>query len=251
MTPNSSPKHLTIGWLYGAKMNIYGDRGNVVTLEKRARWRGIDVTVVDIGIGDPIPEGIDIFFWGGGQDGEQMAVARDMQGEKAAALRDAIENGAAMLAICGGYQLLGKEYRPFEGDALPGIGVFDMVTVAGPTRFTGNIAIESDTFGELVGFENHSGLTTLQGTTQPLGKVRAGHGNNGVDGTEGAVYKNVIGCYLHGALLPKNPRLADWLLIAGLRHRYGETIPLDELDDTLEIAAHKSAWARSMSLSGK
>ncbi len=238
---------LVIGWLYGTKMNIYGDRGNVVALEQRARWRGLDVEVRDIGMGQPIPDDIDIFFWGGGQDQEQVAVARDLAGAKGTSIRTAIEKGAAMLAICGGYQLLGHGYQPHDGEMLPGVGLFDATSVAGPTRFIGNVVIESDQFGTLVGFENHSGLTHLQGDAKPLGKVIAGNGNNGSDGLEGALYKNAIGCYLHGALLPKNPQLTDWLLQAGLHHRYGEHVTLPPLDDSLETAAHESATIRAKS----
>lgn len=241
----SSSRHLVIGWLYGTKMNIYGDRGNVVALQKRAEWRGIDVDVRDIGMGQPLPDDIDIFFWGGGQDQEQVAVAQDIAGAKGEALKAAIERGAAMLSICGGYQLLGHGYQPHNGAFLPGIGLFDASSVAGENRFIGNVVIESDTFGTLVGFENHSGLTTLNPGCQPLGKVQVGHGNNGVDGTEGAIYKNAIGCYLHGALLPKNPQLTDWLLAAGLRHRYGDACELSPLDASLEEAAHENASTRA------
>lgn len=238
---------IVIGWLYGTKMNIYGDRGNVVALEKRAHWRGLEVEVRDIGMGQPIPDDIDIFFWGGGQDQEQVAVARDIAGAKGAAIRAAVEKGAAMLAICGGYQLLGSGYQPHDGELLPGVGLFDATSIAGPTRFIGNVVIESDEFGTLVGFENHSGLTHLQADAQPLGRVITGNGNNGTDGNEGARYKNAIGCYLHGALLPKNPHLTDWLLQAGLHRRYGEHVILPPLDDGLEIAAHKSATTRAKS----
>lgn len=242
---HSTPQQLVIGWLYGSKMNIYGDRGNVLALQKRAEWRGIAVEVRDIGMGDAIPEDIDIFFWGGGQDQEQVAVAQDIAGAKGEAIRAAIERGAAMLSICGGYQLLGHGYQPHNGAFLPGIGLFDATSVAGEDRFIGNVVIESDVFGTLVGFENHSGLTTLQGDCRPLGQVLMGHGNNGADGSEGAIYKNAIGCYLHGALLPKNPRLTDWLLHAGLRHRYGDTVELAPLDADLEEAAHESAHMRT------
>lgn len=243
-TTNTTPRKLVIGWLYGATMNIYGDRGNVMALEQRARWRGIDVEVREIGLGVPIPDDIDIFFWGGGQDQEQVAVSRDIQGEKGAALKAAVENGAAMLAICGGYQLLGKEYRPHNADPLPGIGLFDAVSVAGPERFIGNVVIDSPGFGTLVGFENHSGLTRLGEGVTPLGSVVVGRGNNGTDGTEGAVVHNAIGCYLHGALLPKNPRLTDWLLAAGLRRRYG-TVELEPIDDSIEEQAHRGAIERA------
>jgi CobQ-like glutamine amidotransferase family enzyme len=235
---------LTIGWLYGSKMNIYGDRGNVLTLAQRARWRGIDATIVEIGLGEPIPSAVDLFFFGGGQDQEQIAVARDLQGAKGEALKAAVDEGAALLAICGGYQLLGHEYRPHDAEPLPGIGLFDLTTVAGSERFIGNVVVESE-WGDLVGFENHSGLTTLGPDTRPMGRVRIGRGNNGRDGTEGAITKHAIGCYLHGALLPKNPALADWLIASGLSRRHG-TVELAPLDDRLEHAAHVSALDRAV-----
>ena len=236
--------HLTIGWLYGTKMNIYGDRGNILTLEQRARWRGIPATTVEIGLGQPIPAEVDLFFFGGGQDREQIAVSNDLQGTKGETLKAALDEGAAMLAVCGGYQLLGHGYRPHEGPFLPGIGFFDLVTEAGPERFIGNVVVDSP-FGELVGFENHSGLTTLGPDLQPLGTVRVGRGNNGRDGTEGARCHNAVGCYLHGALLPKNPQLADWLLTAALRRRHGE-VDLPRLDDSHELTAHASAVERAL-----
>ncbi|MFT4036945.1 MAG: glutamine amidotransferase [Thermomicrobiales bacterium] len=235
--------HLTIGWLYGATMNIYGDRGNVIALQRRAEWRGIDTDVHAINIGDPIPGDIDCFFWGGGQDQEQIAVARDLQGSKGEALRAAVEDGASLLAVCGGYQLLGHEYRPHAAEVLPGLGIFDAVSVAGPERFIGNVVVESE-MGTLVGFENHSGLTTLGPGVAPLGKVKVGRGNNGKDGFEGARYRNAIGCYLHGALLPKNPALTDWLIARGLERRYGP-ITLAPIGDDTERAAHATAVARA------
>lgn len=235
---------LKIAWLYGTKMNIYGDRGNVIVLERRARWRGIDAGVIEIGIGEPIPGDADIFFFGGGQDQEQIAVSRDLRGDKGRSLISAIENGAAMLAVCGGYQLLGHEYRPHAGEALPGIGLFDLVSTAGAERFIGNVVIDSQ-WGELVGFENHSGLTTLNPGQAPMGRVRVGRGNNGKDGAEGAIYKTAAGCYLHGSLLPKNPRFADWLIETGLKRRYGSA-ELPPLDDRLELAAHASAVDRAV-----
>lgn len=243
MTGESSQK-LVVGWLYGTKMNIYGDRGNVLAITRRAEWRNIEVEVRDLGFGQPIPPDIDIFFWGGGQDQEQVAVSRDMQGEKGTALRNAIEGGAAMLAICGGYQLLGHEYRPHNGQALPGVGIFDATSVAGPERFIGNVVVNTPRWGSLVGFENHSGLTHLGEGVEALGTVEVGRGNNGQDGTEGAVYKNAIGCYLHGALLPKNPVLTDWLIGAGLGNRYGETT-MGSLNDDLERRAHTTAVGRA------
>jgi len=241
---NETPRKLVIGWLYGTRMNIYGDRGNIVALTRRAEWRGIEVEVREIGYGASIPDDVDIFFWGGGQDQEQADVARDMQGEKAYQLRTAIDNGAAMLAICGGYQLLGRSYRPHAGEELPGVGLFDITSVAGSTRFIGNIVVNTERWGALVGFENHSGLTHLGNGVKPLGRVEIGRGNNGQDGTEGAIYRNAIGCYLHGALLPKNPRLTDWLIERGLHRRYGD-VSLPSLDDAVEQRAHRSAVQRA------
>ncbi len=238
-----SPRCLVVGWLYGTKMNIYGDRGNVLAIAQRARWRDIDVEIREIGFGESIPDDVDIFFWGGGQDQEQVAVSHDMQGEKAEQLRTSIENGAAMLAVCGGYQLLGHEYRPHNGEPLRGIGLFDATSMAGPERFIGNVVVNSR-WGILVGFENHSGLTWLGEGVEPLGKIQVGCGNNGQDGTEGAIYRNAIGCYLHGALLPKNPALTDWLVEMGLRHRYGSA-DLPAIDDDLERRAHETAMQRA------
>jgi CobQ-like glutamine amidotransferase family enzyme len=236
---------IVIGWLYGASMNIYGDRGNVIALTRRAAWRGLETEVVSIGIGDPVPPRVDIYFFGGGQDQEQIAVSRDLQGEKGARIKADIEDGAAALTICGGYQLFGREYRPHDAAPLPGIGVFDAITVAGSERFIGNVVIDSP-WGELVGFENHSGLTTLDDGVDPMGTVRIGRGNNGRDGQEGARYRNAVGCYLHGALLPKNPALTDWLLEAGYAHSTGQSSSLAPLDNQLEQAAHATAVERAI-----
>jgi CobQ-like glutamine amidotransferase family enzyme len=233
-----------IGWLYAATMNIYGDRGNVIALKRRAEWRGISTTVHEINIGEPIPDNIDCFFWGGGQGQEQVAVAMDMQGDKGKALAAAIEEGASLLSVCGGYQLLGHEYRPHASKVLPGVGIFDAVSVAGPERFIGNVVIDSP-WGTLVGFENHSGLTTLGPNLEPMGKVRVGRGNNGKDGTEGARYRNALGCYLHGALLPKNPVLTDWLIARGLERRYGP-VELEPIDNDIEQQAHDTAVERAV-----
>lgn len=243
-TGSNVASKLVIGWLYADLMSIYGDRGNVIALQQRAAWRGIDTEVIKISIGDPIPDRVDIYFFGGGQDQEQIAVAKDLQGEKGQRIRADIEDGAAALTVCGGYQLFGHEYRPFDAAPLPGIGVLDVVTVASNQRFIGNVVIES-AWGELVGFENHSGLTSLGPGAEPIGRVVVGRGNNGRDGFEGAIYKNAIGCYLHGSLLPKNPRLTDWLLEAGLAHSTGERVKLTPLDDHFEASAHQTAVARA------
>jgi CobQ-like glutamine amidotransferase family enzyme len=235
---------VSIGWLYPATMNIYGDRGNVIALQQRARWRRLDARIIEIGAGDAIPNDIDVFFFGGGQDQAQVAVSRDLQGAKAARIRDAIEHGASMLAVCGGYQLLGHEYRPHSAEPLPGIGLFDLVTTAGPERFIGNVIVESQ-WGELVGFENHSGLTHLGAGQQPMGTVRIGRGNNGRDRTEGAIYLNAIGCYLHGSLLPKNPVVTDWLIEQSLRRRIPD-FTLDPISNDLEARARETAIERAV-----
>lgn len=239
---------LRIGWLYGHEMNIYGDRGNIMALVQRARWRDVDAEVQTIGVGEPLDAAsFDLFFWGGGQDRDQESVVQDMQSSKGRDLAAALEDGAPMLGVCGGYQFLGHYYRPYEGDDLPGIGFLDVWTVAGSERFIGNVVVETDDLGELVGFENHSGLTYLGDGVQPLGRVRVGRGNNGQDSTEGARYKNVIGCYLHGALLPKNPQLTDWLISTALERRYdrGE---LDDIDSGLEQQAHDGVLERAVKL---
>lgn len=237
---------LTICWLYGSTMNIYGDRGNVLALAQRCRWRGIEAEVVTLGVGEPLEAGrYDLFFWGGGQDREQVAVAADISGPKGEVLRAEVEAGVPLLAVCGGYQLLGRFYRPHDGPELSGIGLFDAWTIAGNERFIGNIVVDSDEFGEVVGFENHSGRTYLGPGARPLGRVRVGRGNNGEDGTEGCRYRNAIGCYLHGALLPKNPAIADFLIAAALRRRYGE-VTLSPLDDTIEAAARAVAVQRAV-----
>jgi CobQ-like glutamine amidotransferase family enzyme len=236
---------LTLAFLYATTMNIYGDRGNVMALQRRCEWRGIDLEIAPVGLGDPIEPGrFDLFFFGGGQDKEQIAVADDLQGEKGRVLKAEIEAGAPALAVCGGYQLLGHYYQPADAPRLPGIGVLDVVSEAGTERFIGNVVVESDEFGPLVGFENHSGRTVLGPGVRPLGRVRVGRGNNGRDGTEGARYRNAIGCYLHGSFLPKNPAVADFLIAAAVARRYGPS-PLPPLDDRLEGTAHTSALDRA------
>ena len=239
---------LRIAFLYGAEMNIYGDRGNIIALSQRARWRGIAVAVDQVGIGDPLPEAHhDLYFFGGGQDKEQIAVAADLarrdNGDKGAVLREAIEGGAVALTICGGYQLFGHSYRPHNGPELPGIGLIDVTSEAGPDRFIGNSVIATPD-GELVGFENHSALTFVGPGAESFGTVVVGAGNNGRDGSGGARYKHAYGCYLHGSLLPKNPWFADLLLAQALARRHGP-VELPPLPDGLEVAAHRSAVHRA------
>jgi CobQ-like glutamine amidotransferase family enzyme len=239
---------MRIGWLYGNEMNIYGDRGNVIALAQRARWRGYEAVVETVGVGDDYRAGrYDLLFWGGGQDREQARVAADLQGDKGCAIGRDIEAGVPALAICGGYQLLGHYYRPYLGEDLPGIGVLDVRSEAGHERFIGNVVVETAEFGNLVGFENHSALTFLGAGVRPLGRVRVGHGNNGKDGCEGARFLNVIGCYMHGALLPKNPRLTDWLLERAFERRKSDDV-LTPLDDQLERSAHAGVVERAVRL---
>ncbi len=220
-------------------MNIYADRGNIAVLRARCEWRGLGFELAAASIGDDLdPDAHDLFYIGGGQDRDQAAVAEDMAASKRDALHAAAERGAVVLAVCGGYQLLGHSYE--MGDAqLPGIGLVDLRTVRedGP-RLIGNCAIEAD-LGTgprvIAGFENHGGRTHLGGSERPLGRVLSGHGNNGSDGHEGVRRGNVIGTYLHGPLLPKNVWLADRLIELALE------VELEPLDDALEDAAHASA----------
>ena len=225
-------------------LNIYGDRGNIIALTRRAEWRGIDVAVTKLGVGVPVDvDNTDIIFVGGGQDKEQLIVCEDFQGSKGKSIKEAVETGAVLLSICGGYQLLGHYFRTGTGEVLRGISLFDAFTIAGKRRFIGNVLVESELAGQkrtLVGFENHSGRTFLGADVKPLGRSLVGFGNNGEDGTEGAVYRNAYGCYLHGSLLPKNPWFADHLLLTALRRRYGDTVELAPLDDTVEERAHHS-----------
>lgn len=235
--------YLRIGWLYGDIMNIYGDVGNLIALHRRCQWRDIGVSWDIVSVGDPLdPEAYDLFLWGGGQDVQQELASSDLIGTKLQPLREAAASGAVILAICGGYQLLGHYYRPHKGPELRGAGLLDVWTVAGPTRHIGNVVVRSP-WGELVGFENHSGLTYLGSEATPLGHVLKGSGNNGSDGTEGAVQGKIYGTYLHGPLLPKNPAFADHLLALALARRYGAVV-LPPLDDTLELGAHRSARQR-------
>ncbi len=231
---------LRIAHLYPDLMSIYGDRGNVLALAQRSRWRGIDVAVRAQTLGDRFdPDWADVWFFGGGQDQGQDLVGADLAGPNGAALRRSIAGGAAAFAVCGGYQLLGREYVPEEGPPIPGLGVLDVTTRAGKERFVGNLLATSGA-DTLIGFENHSGRTYLGPAATPLGRVVVGHGNNGEDRTEGAVQGRLIGCYCHGSALPKNPWLADRLIRWGLARRYGD-LALAPLDDTVELAARDSA----------
>jgi CobQ-like glutamine amidotransferase family enzyme len=234
--------------LYPEQMNIYADRGNMLFLRRRCEWRGISYEQADAGPGDSFdPAAHDLLYIGGGQDRDQQLVAEDMRSTKRDAISAAVDDGAALLAVCGGYQLLGHNYQ--LGDKrIEGLGLVDLETVRedGP-RLIGNVAIEADLGGgktlEIAGFENHGGRTHLGSGVEPLGRVVRGHGNNGRDGFEGVRAGNVIGTYIHGPLLPKNAELADHLIALALARTEGAPPELEPLDDSFEAAAHASAVA--------
>lgn len=230
---------LRIAHLYPKLLNIYGDGGNVLTLKKRCEWRGIEVNIDEINVGDPIGEH-DIYFIGGGQDLQQIEVSKELQKHKEF-LTSERDRGAVFLGICGGYQLMGHYYQPHEGEKLMGISLMDAYTVAGNKRFIGNVTAKTEyvTPNTLVGFENHSGLTYLQGETKPLGTMILGNGNNGQDKTEGARFKNVFGTYMHGSFLPKNVHFADYMIELALG------VKLEPLDDEVEMLTHKSLIGKS------
>jgi len=231
---------LNVCHLYPDLLNLYGDRGNVIAFKQRCSWRGININLFEVNPGEKINfKEMDFLFLGGGSDREQALIAADLT-QRTRDLKEAIEDGLVVLAICGGYQLLGKYYRTLDGKIIPGLELLDFYTEAGTKRFTGNIVIEvmlEDNIIQVVGFENHAGRTFL-GQIYPLGRVLSGYGNNGKDNKEGARYKNVFCSYLHGPLLPKNPMLADYLIATALKRRV-QPNKLDFLDDSLELAAQK------------
>lgn len=235
---------LNILELYPKDMNIYGDSGNVLVLKKRAEKRNISVNILFYNIGDSFPKNVDIVVAGGGQDSGQEKVNKDLLKIKDK-LKKLAENYTPMLLICGSYQLFGNYFRTNEGKVLKGIGILNAYTEATNERMVGNIITESVPFGEIIGYENHSGKTTLEGDTLPLGLVKLGAGNNGEDSTEGARYKNVIGTYLHGSLLPKNPKIADFLISEAMAKKYPDDFTkLKTLDDSLADKARKVAITR-------
>jgi len=243
---------IRVGHLYPDYLNIYADRGNIAVLAERARRRGHELDVAAIGLGDPVPGDFDLYYVGGGQDREQELVAPDLAG-KSEALRAAVEDDAAFLAVCGGYQLLGRSYRDVAGAELPGIGLLPLQTVAGTTRMIGDVLLDCPWAGRtLAGFENHAGRTLLDAEAEPLGHVLAGFGNDGVSGQEGCRYRRAYGTYLHGPLLPRNPWFADRILVDALAHRTGGEAPqLEPLDDELELAAHEVSSARARARGGR
>jgi lipid II isoglutaminyl synthase (glutamine-hydrolysing) len=247
---------IRVAHLYPDYLNIYADRGNIAVLARRAAWRGHELEVDAVGMKDPVEAGKhDLYYVGGGQDREQALVAPDLAGKPG--LAEAVERGAAVLAVCGGYQLLGRFYRERGGSELPGVGLFPLHTVAGERRMIGDVLLECELEpGQrrtLAGFENHAGRTILDPGAEPLGRVVAGFGNDGESGFEGCWVGRALGTYLHGPLLPRNPWLADWLLAAALAHRTGtaEAPALEPLTDVLEQEAHAVSSARARARGGR
>ena len=234
---------ITIGHLYPDLLNLYGDRGNIQCLMKRCLWRGIEAETIAFELGDKIDfSKLDIVLLGGGSDREQMLVCEKLK-EIQKDFKAYVEDNGVVIAICGGYQLLGNYYKTDQG-MIEGLKLVDMSTEQGKGRLIGNIVMQSDLFDmPIVGFENHGGRTTI-GNNKPLGKVLSGYGNDGQSGEEGVVYKNVIGTYLHGPLRPKNPQLADLLISRALEKKYGKKIELEKLDDSEEQEANSYIFHR-------
>jgi len=246
---------LIVGHLYPDYLNIYADRGNIAVLARRAAWRGHELEVRALSIGDDVRPGEhDLLYVGGGQDREQALVAEDLV-TKTAGVLEAVAGGAAVLAVCGGYQLLGRSYWDLRGVELPGVGLFPLETVAGTTRMIGDVLLECQLepggLRTLAGFENHAGRTLLDAGAEPLGRVVAGFGNDGESGWEGCRVGRAVGTYLHGPLLPRNPWFADWVLAQALAHRAGEPPELGPLPDELEAQAHAVSARRAEQRGGR
>jgi hypothetical protein len=246
---------IVVGHLYPEYLNIYADRGNMAVLERRAAWRGIGFDYRTIGLGEQAdPDEYDLYYVGGGQDREQALVAPDLA-TKGKSLQEAVDGGAAFLAVCGGYQLLGRFYRDRSGAELPGIGLLPHHTVAGERRMIGDVLLECELEPghrrTLAGFENHAGRTYLDEGAEPLGRVVAGFGNNGADGVEGSRVRNALGTYLHGPLLPRNPWLADWLIGKALARRLGDAPDLEPLPDDFESSAQRVSAERACARGGR
>jgi CobQ-like glutamine amidotransferase family enzyme len=244
---------IRIGHLYPDYLNIYADRGNIAVFARRAALRGHDLEVTAIGMDDAIVPGAhDLYYVGGGQDREQYLVAENLAAKAKPLIEAVVDGGAALLAVCGGYQLLGRGYRGFHGEDMPGVGLLPLETVAGETRMIGDVLIDADELGTIAGFENHAGRTKLDAGATPLGRVVHGYGNDGESGYEGCRLGRAIGTYLHGPLLPRNPRLADWLLAQALAHRSGGDPPeLAPLGDELEAQAHAVSAERARARGGR
>jgi len=246
---------IVVGHLFPDYLNIYADRGNIAVLARRAAWRGHELEVRPLGAGDALRPGEhNLFYIGGGQDREQELIAPALAA-LGGGIRAAVDDGAAFLAVCGGYQLMGRFYRDQSGGELPGVGLFPLDTVAGERRMIGDVLLECELErGErrtVAGFENHAGRTYLDEGAEPLGRVLAGFGNDGESGYEGCRAGRAIGTYLHGPLLPRNPWLADWLLAQALAHRNGEAPMFEPLTDDLEAEAHEVSAARARARGGR
>ena len=228
-------KTITILQLYPNDMNIYGDWGNVLVIKRRLEWHGYTANIIEYNPGDTFPDGVDMVIGGGGQDSGQDKIQQDLLGISNK-LHELAEADVPMLMICGLYQLFGKFFKTQDGHVIEGINLLDIETHAGPERLIGNIVTKSHEFGEIIGYENHSGQTFLGKGVQPLGMVIKGAGNNGQDGTEGARYRNVLASYLHGSLLPKNPAIADFLIEKAITKKYGDFTPTVIEDRFAELA---------------
>lgn len=237
-----SEKIVNILQLYPRDMNIYGDHGNLLVLAQRAKWHGYTPNIMSYNPGDTFPDDVDIIIGGGGQDSGQDKIQADLL-KIGSGLHELAEQGVPMLMICGLYQLFGNFFKTQDGHVIEGIKLLNIETVAGSERLIGNIVTRSNEFDDIIGYENHSGQTFLGEGVQPLGTVIYGAGNNSKDGHEGARYKNVIGSYLHGSLLPKNPAIADWLLEQAITNKYGEFTPT-VIDDHFAMLARKHANKR-------
>ena len=243
---------IRVGHLYPDYLNIYADRGNIAVLADRAARRGHELEVTAIGVGEGVHAGeIDLYYVGGGQDREQALIAPDIAA-KGPALHDAVAGGAAFLAVCGGYQLLGRYYRDRSGVELPGCSLLPLHTVAGEGRMIGDVLLECEWAGQtLAGFENHAGRTYLEDGAEPLGRVLAGFGNDGASGYEGCKAGRVAGTYLHGPLLPRNPWFADWMLAEAAAHQLRDVPTFEPLDDELELQAHGVSADRARARGGR
>lgn len=235
-----SQPHLTIVQLYPRDMNIYGDNGNLLVLKKRAEWHGYAVTIISYNPGDTFPKNADIIVGGGGQDSGQDTIQADLL-KIGPTLRELAEKGTPMLVICGLYQLFGKFFKTQDGHVIKGIELLNIETTAGTERLIGNIITHSDDFGDIIGYENHSGQTFLGKGVTPLGMIIKGAGNNGTDDLEGARYKHVIGSYMHGSLLPKNPVIADWLIERAAINKFGDFHPTVIDDRFAKLARERAA----------
>lgn len=236
-------KIITILHLYPRDMNIYGDHGNVLCLKKRLEWYGYQPKVIEYNQGDVFPSNIDIIVGGGGQDSGQDKIKNDLQ-RISPQLHELADKNAPMLVICGLYQLFGKIFKTKDDKSIVGIGIFDAETYGKEERLIGNVIVRSEQFGDIIGYENHSGQTFLGKNVAVLGRVRLGAGNNTTDISEGARYKNVIGSYLHGPLLPKNPAIADFIIAQSIKNKYSEFTSTKKIDDTLVERARKIAVKR-------